>query len=385
MTQSSSRRRKTRRLPAGRDQGLSLIELMIALVIGAILLLGGTTAFLSLKKATAVERSLARLQDGGRLAVDLVSEDLRKVHFWGCNTGGVFLSNMTNTSGIAGAENPLWGVRAYEKTSSAWANTPALPTTMSAGGDDSIETRARAGSDVLSLRTGELLPTNLTSPVSPGDTSVNLRSNPGCAIQQNSDLVLTGCKITANLLRVSNVPNCTPTTANNPHTVTLDTPQNSVTAFDVAYATNSQILLFRDVFWYVADTGRKRSQKPVYALYRQTAGSSTEMIEGVEAMQIKLEHRIEGTSNQRQVDPSDAILNSGENYDAVTVVHFAVLLQTFEDVIETPDTRSYSLLDTTVAAASGGGVGHNGGRVLREVFSTAITLRNAAPFSARGN
>ena len=362
--------------------GLSLIELMISLVIGVILLLGGTSVFLSLKKAAEVEKSLASLQTGGRLAIDLISEDLLKVHFFGCNTGSVFLTNMTNTAGVAGIQNALWGVRAYERTSSAWADLPPLPTPMTAGGSNAISTQARQGSDVLSVRTGQLLPTTLSSPVFAGDNSINLTSNPECAIQQNSDLVLTGCAITAHLLRVSNTPACQPDTAENAHTVTLDTPQNSVPTFDVGYGVKSQLLLFNDVFWYVADTGRQRNQQAVYALYRQSGGRSAEMIEGVEAFQIKLEHRVEGTNNQRQVNPSDPELNSAGNYEAVTVVHFALLLQSFERVLDTQDTRTYSLLDTAVPPSSGGSVGHGGGQVLREVFSAAVTLRNAAPLTS---
>ncbi|MDP5063897.1 MAG: prepilin-type N-terminal cleavage/methylation domain-containing protein [Haliea sp.] len=44
--------------------GLSLIELMISLVIGVILLLGGTSVFLSLKKAAEVEKIPRQSSDG---------------------------------------------------------------------------------------------------------------------------------------------------------------------------------------------------------------------------------------------------------------------------------------------------------------------------------
>jgi type IV pilus assembly protein PilW len=51
-----------------RQHGLSLIELMVALSIGAFLMLGIVTVFLANKDSSALENSLARLQENGRFA-----------------------------------------------------------------------------------------------------------------------------------------------------------------------------------------------------------------------------------------------------------------------------------------------------------------------------
>jgi type IV pilus assembly protein PilW len=74
-----------------RQRGLSLIELMVALAIGAFLVLGVVTVFLANKDSARLENSLARLQENGRFALDLMREDLHRSQYLGCNTGDVFL------------------------------------------------------------------------------------------------------------------------------------------------------------------------------------------------------------------------------------------------------------------------------------------------------
>lgn len=60
-----------------RQRGLSLIELMIALLIGTILLLGITSLFNTTSNVNRLENGLARLQENGRFALSRIAEDLR--------------------------------------------------------------------------------------------------------------------------------------------------------------------------------------------------------------------------------------------------------------------------------------------------------------------
>jgi len=368
------------RRPAGiAILGLSLIELMVALTIGAFLVLGVTTVFIANKSSSELETSLARLQENGRFALDLIADDLYQTQYLGCNTGDVFLVDMINDPNSPGFSGTLEGIRGYEKfADGSWAPDPNLPAAMTTG-TDPIRDFARDGSDVLGMRMNERLATNLSSQVLPASAAVNVVSNPGCALEQGSRVVLTGCSLTAHLFRVTNTISCSAATAGNPASLEFDNSGNFTTSFNTSYDLDAELLLFEEAYCFVADTGRERNGQPVFALYREVNGTRQEMIEGVENIQLKFGQLVDAAGSLRYVDPSDATLNTGLGYEGVRTVRFAILLQAFDEVADQVDTDNYRLIDVDIPA-SGSGAAHNGGRVLRKVFTRTINLRNAPEF-----
>lgn len=63
--------------------GMSLIELMIALVIGSILMIGAITVYTQSRASYIVNESMARLQENARFAMTFLEPDLRLASFWG--------------------------------------------------------------------------------------------------------------------------------------------------------------------------------------------------------------------------------------------------------------------------------------------------------------
>lgn len=61
------------------SQGFTLVELMIALVLGLVLLGGVIGVFLSNQTTNRVNNELASLQSSARLAFQLMSQDIRKI------------------------------------------------------------------------------------------------------------------------------------------------------------------------------------------------------------------------------------------------------------------------------------------------------------------
>jgi type IV pilus assembly protein PilW len=66
--------------------GLTLIELMVALGIGAFLMIGAITVFMQSRTTFRLNDSLARLQENGRFALDAVEPDIRMAHYFGLTT-----------------------------------------------------------------------------------------------------------------------------------------------------------------------------------------------------------------------------------------------------------------------------------------------------------
>ncbi len=69
-------------------RGFSLIELMIAITLGLLLLLGVVQIFDSTRQANRTNDAMGQLQENGRLALSLLSRDIRMAGNIGCNRAG---------------------------------------------------------------------------------------------------------------------------------------------------------------------------------------------------------------------------------------------------------------------------------------------------------
>jgi type IV pilus assembly protein PilW len=68
---------------AKHQRGVSLIELMVTIVVALLLLGGLIQIYLSNKQSYNAQEQLARMQESGRFAMDLVTTDLRRSGYWG--------------------------------------------------------------------------------------------------------------------------------------------------------------------------------------------------------------------------------------------------------------------------------------------------------------
>lgn len=67
-----------------RAAGLSLIEMMIALVIGLVLLLGVIQVFSASRTAFQLSEGASRAQENARFALDFLARDIRMAGHFGC-------------------------------------------------------------------------------------------------------------------------------------------------------------------------------------------------------------------------------------------------------------------------------------------------------------
>ena len=90
---------------AHRQSGVSLIELMIALVIAGLLALGLVQIFGASKTTADMQEGLSRVQENGRFATQFLQRQLRMVGFMGCgadtgrNTQASFVNHLATFPG----------------------------------------------------------------------------------------------------------------------------------------------------------------------------------------------------------------------------------------------------------------------------------------------
>jgi type IV pilus assembly protein PilW len=105
------------------QSGFSIIELMVALLLGATLLLGVLQIFDATKRSAQVVNALARAQESGRIAMEVLARDIRMADHWGCtpDSSEIFdhldkdhgdyesWMDLANATGLSGDENVAAG------------------------------------------------------------------------------------------------------------------------------------------------------------------------------------------------------------------------------------------------------------------------------------
>src|SRR5437879_7366528 len=67
----------------GRAAGLTLVELLVAMTIGLVLIVGATQVYVDSHAAYAVNETTARLQENARYAMSVLEPDIRMSGYWG--------------------------------------------------------------------------------------------------------------------------------------------------------------------------------------------------------------------------------------------------------------------------------------------------------------
>ena len=91
-----------------RNRGVSLIELMVAITIGAILIFGATQVYVDSRKTYEINETAARLQETARYAFGVLEPDIRMSNYWGLVKGaGLVVGQTAQTAGggAAGTQN----------------------------------------------------------------------------------------------------------------------------------------------------------------------------------------------------------------------------------------------------------------------------------------
>lgn len=146
------------------QSGLTLIELMIAMVLGLVLLLGVTNFFLGQRQAYRVNENLARMQDSARTAFEMMAREIREAGGNPCGTPNV--DNVV--PGFAASTWLNWDVGGLE----GLGEGDPLPGTSF--GED--EGQRVAGTDAVIVRSGSLNNGLIITEHVPGSSQFKLNS-----------------------------------------------------------------------------------------------------------------------------------------------------------------------------------------------------------------
>ncbi len=85
------------------QSGMTLIEIMIAMVLGAFLIGGVIQIFLNTQRTYRMQENLSRMQENGRFALEFLSRDVRMADYRACYTDSLVANAINGTDNATAA------------------------------------------------------------------------------------------------------------------------------------------------------------------------------------------------------------------------------------------------------------------------------------------
>lgn len=309
--------------------GLSLIEIMVAIVIGSLLLLGATSLLINNKRIYQTQDQLGRMQENARFAVQRMFHDISMAGYFGCTgAAGVITNNLENHLATGGADYDVsHPVEGFDDATGNWLPSGRTfapsPARTRALGTDGITVRGMSG---MSYYLDSASP--ITSQTDDVKVKIPASMELDKAIEEDDYVMLADCK-GADIFQVTDV--------------TPDTDAKTLTLEHASSGDNKTASLHKLYQDYEnRDTGaNKKSVAKVARLnvnrYYIAAGSrggtslyrnNEELVEGVQDMQL-LYGIDSATDNNATPDQYVNAAGVGTNWSKIVSVKITL---TFEPV-----------------------------------------------------
>ena len=394
-------------------RGVTLVELMIAITIGSIVILGISSVYTSSKRSYKLQEEFSRLQENGRFAINYITRFVRSAGYSGCASGLGAIDTIMNDS-----TDDIWqfdtGIEGYEYVGTNPGQSVTLPATQTATTDTSANHdlwktvgnvslpnptgttdflgnaySPIADTDILVARTAdgsgiEVSKANpsgqvfVACPLSTLERTCPDGGSSGCTLCINDPVLVSDCQ-SGSAFQTTNLTG----TGN---------PPAGMKEFNVVHSSggtavpgNSQPLLNRQL--NKGDEVMKVSTKVFYvgkgangpSLFMKQANSTpVELVEGVESMQVLYGEDTDATPDNipnRYVVASDVT-----NFANIVAVRVSILLRSVKELPwRTAASKPYLLggMDTDTAVELKSPDTPKDKR-LRKVMSTTIKIRNRA-------
>lgn len=316
-------------------RGFTLIEMMIAMLLGLIVIAGVISVFLASQQSYRSNNALADVEDGSRIAFELMARDIRQAGLTGCNSVNGRVVNVLNTApGNAKAPSTPtaqtwwtdWGnvVHGYGPNSSDGPD-PALVGLSAAQvtGTDSLQLIGTSGAELT---------------IATDDPGTNFKLNEPTTQLQTGDVIMACSPDNAAILQITGYNNSNVTVGYN--TGNKVSPGNcssnlgfpndacSGNSPDYTFPANSKIDKLSAADWYIGTNPDGGSS--LYRVSLQNSGGtvsavSQEMVRNVTNMQITYLDPSDGAIGNQFVPAATITTDNG--WAGVTAVHVALTLQ----------------------------------------------------------
>lgn len=328
-----------------RQSGLTMVEILVALALGLFLMTGILSVYLGSKQTYRVVEALARSQENGRYAVELLGRTVRMAGYVGCaRLDGSLPVNII----VDPPEDVELGAATYIE------------------GRD-VDSEMEIGDVAVALDTDMVVVRGGGGPMARLDAEKALNAN--AKIDRNADdwsagdiLMISDCS-NVDIFRATNVSKDP-----NGKGITIAHAKNGNTENKLSkpYTKGADVMSYRETTFFVAASQAEECAEPCRGLWRHLGdGDPQEILQGVENMQILYAigtRALDSYMTAEEVDDADA-------WGRVVAVRIDLLLVSPED----------NLVDSPRSIVFNGEELNPDDRRMRRVLTTTVAIRNRLP------
>lgn len=257
------------------QQGLTLVELMVAMAIGMILMLGATGVLISNQQTFRTSENLAGIQENGRIALEMLAGEIRQ-------TGGNPCGTLAIANVLTPAGNPNLGTSWATPLQGYDDNTAFAAVAFGAG-----ESQRVAGTDAIQLTSGATGLAISNHDVNNASFQVNSADH---GLEQGDFVLACGSENSA-VFQISNNPLNNTTIE---HKTGVGAPGNCTSGLGLPVKCGDPLPSLKNFnggmlvtsisgFWYIGNNDRGGT-----SLFRRdtTSGALTEMVDNIADLQI---------------------------------------------------------------------------------------------------
>ncbi|MGD2118530.1 MAG: hypothetical protein PVG66_09235, partial [Chromatiales bacterium] len=166
---------------------MTLVELMISVALGLALMAGAITLFQQNKQTYNFQESIARLQENGRFALDMITRDIRSLGYSGCLSRNLKINNRLNNSGNVPFDFES-GINGFDAQAGSWSPSVGADVTGIVG------VTLLAGRDVLVTKGASGCYSETTGSVSSGASAVKVAVGSTC-LGAGDIVMVSNCEV----------------------------------------------------------------------------------------------------------------------------------------------------------------------------------------------
>lgn len=346
------------------NKGFTLIELMVAITVSSVLMVGVSQIFGNSKRTYKLNNEIARTQENIRFSVEEMARDIRMAGYTGCRN-----NTTTNTlnRGTTWVDNIGTSLLGYEGT------VDVFPTEYSS--------EVIAGTDsFIILRGGDDTGLKFNQRTNAANFTVN-KNNHG--LEAGDIIMLTDCSHTA-VVQVTNSNQSNGTVVHNtgagsPGNCTKgmgSTDCSSVNGITYNWNRDAHVIKFKATAYYIApSTNGIAGNRSLYRMsLDKTPDLKEELVEGVENMQVTygLDTNADGFANRY------VTANNVADFNDVVSLRMGLLFQSHDNAKRSVYTKDFNLAGTAITstASTPGSHEYAQDHRLRYAVNTVIKLRN---------
>ncbi|MFM1895259.1 MAG: hypothetical protein RLZZ385_333 [Pseudomonadota bacterium] len=368
-----------------RMQGLSVIELMIAMVLGLTLAAGVIQIYVGNSTTERSQEARGRIQENGRFGLNFLAQEFRMAGYLGCLSAIDPMSVNETLDGQPASFQPFYGIQGWEANgtdpgtvANSLANLAVADTDDGGWGTAAVvpasvlpSINALPDSDIVRVWSASAN-SGVVNTITPGaEPVVNITP---IDVEVGDILLLSDCQ-QADWVQACKIDSVGGGVSLN-ITVNDDCDPGNIASAPITVQVGAEVQVLTSNILYVGKRGDVATNPP--ALFRAPLGDDAlpaapeELMEGVESMQllygVNLDNDLRNTADGYV--PADQVTD----WQDVVSVRVSLLMQSVEDGV-VPAPQAYTFNGVTY-----NGVGVNGDlpgdNRVRRVFTSTIGLRN---------